>query len=110
MAGSCLARDCGVMFAKGVSCSGGWDAEAATGLWGSEVALLDSCPALMADPLQGVWCWPRGWDHWETGLCPSPQLSIAKRCDTLLREFQEGPLLFPPTYKFDKNSDNYDTR
>lgn len=42
--------------------------------------------------------------------CLSLQLSIAKRCDTLLREFQEGPLLFPPTYKFDKNSNNYDTR
>ncbi|ELK26980.1 PREDICTED: inositol polyphosphate 5-phosphatase K isoform X1 [Myotis davidii] len=43
-------------------------------------------------------------DLWE-----KDQLSIAKRCDTLLREFQEGPLLFPPTYKFDKNSNNYDT-
>lgn len=38
------------------------------------------------------------------------QLSIAKRHDPLLREFQEGSLLFPPTYKFDKNSNNYDTR
>lgn len=43
------------------------------------------------------------------GLCLSLQLSIAKRHDPLLRQFQEGPLLFPPTYKFDKNSDNYDT-
>ncbi|XP_024420524.2 inositol polyphosphate 5-phosphatase K isoform X1 [Desmodus rotundus] len=43
-------------------------------------------------------------DLWE-----KDQLSIAKRCDPLLREFQEGPLLFPPTYKFDKNSNNYDT-
>nr|KAF6295864.1 inositol polyphosphate-5-phosphatase K [Myotis myotis] len=42
-------------------------------------------------------------------LWEKDQLSIAKRCDTLLREFQEGPLLFPPTYKFDKNSNNYDT-
>lgn len=64
----------------------------------------------MADPFSGVWCWPWGQDHWEMGLCLSLQLSIAKRCDTLLREFQEGPLLFPPTYKFDKNSNNYDTR
>lgn len=44
------------------------------------------------------------------GLCLSQQLSIAKRHDALLREFHEGPLLFPPTYKFDKNSNDYDTR
>ncbi|XP_054989910.1 inositol polyphosphate 5-phosphatase K isoform X3 [Sorex araneus] len=43
-------------------------------------------------------------DLWE-----KDQLSLAKKCDPLLREFQEGPLLFPPTYKFDKNSNNYDT-
>lgn len=43
-------------------------------------------------------------DLWE-----KDQLSMAKKCDPLLREFQEGPLLFPPTYKFDKNSNNYDT-
>lgn len=42
-------------------------------------------------------------------LWQKDQLSIAKRRDPLLREFQEGPLLFPPTYKFDKNSDTYDT-
>lgn len=53
---------------------------------------------------------PLGRGSWETGLCLSLQLSIAKRHDPLLREFQEGPLLFPPTYKFDKNSNNYDTR
>ncbi|KAG8520099.1 Inositol polyphosphate 5-phosphatase K, partial [Galemys pyrenaicus] len=43
-------------------------------------------------------------DLWE-----KDQLSIAKKCDPLLQEFQEGPLLFPPTYKFDKNTNNYDT-
>ncbi|XP_008591110.1 PREDICTED: inositol polyphosphate 5-phosphatase K isoform X2 [Galeopterus variegatus] len=43
-------------------------------------------------------------DLWE-----KDQLSIARRHDPLLREFQEGPLLFPPTYKFDKNSNDYDT-
>ncbi|XP_013358853.1 PREDICTED: inositol polyphosphate 5-phosphatase K isoform X1 [Chinchilla lanigera] len=42
-------------------------------------------------------------------LWEKDQLSIAKRHDPLLREFQEGPLRFPPTYKFDKNSNNYDT-
>lgn len=44
-----------------------------------------------------------------TDLWQKDQLNIAKRQDPLLREFQEGPLRFPPTYKFDKNSDNYDT-
>lgn len=44
-----------------------------------------------------------------TDLWQKDQLNIAKRQDPLLREFQEGPLHFPPTYKFDKNSDNYDT-
>ncbi|KAM6164933.1 inositol polyphosphate 5-phosphatase K [Rhynchocyon petersi] len=42
-------------------------------------------------------------------LWEKDQLSIAKKHDPLLREFQEGPLLFPPTYKFDRNSNNYDT-
>lgn len=42
-------------------------------------------------------------------LWEKDQLIIAKRHDPLLREFQEGPLLFSPTYKFDRNSDNYDT-
>ncbi|XP_006891079.1 PREDICTED: inositol polyphosphate 5-phosphatase K [Elephantulus edwardii] len=42
-------------------------------------------------------------------LWEKDQLSIVKKHDPLLREFQEGPLLFPPTYKFDRNSSNYDT-
>nr|XP_020136431.1 inositol polyphosphate 5-phosphatase K isoform X2 [Microcebus murinus] len=42
-------------------------------------------------------------------LWEKDQLSIAKKHDPLLREFQEGLLLFPPTYKFDRNSNNYDT-
>uniref|UniRef100_A0A8C8ZX20 Inositol polyphosphate 5-phosphatase K n=1 Tax=Prolemur simus TaxID=1328070 RepID=A0A8C8ZX20_PROSS len=42
-------------------------------------------------------------------LWEKDQLSIAKKHDPLLREFQEGPLLFPPTYKFDRNSSDYDT-
>nr|XP_021518252.1 inositol polyphosphate 5-phosphatase K [Meriones unguiculatus] len=43
------------------------------------------------------------------GLCLYLQLFIAKSHDPLLREFQEGALLFPPTYKFDRHSNNYDT-
>ncbi|KAK7803820.1 hypothetical protein U0070_001782 [Myodes glareolus] len=42
-------------------------------------------------------------------LWKKDQLYIAKRHDPLLREFQEGSLLFPPTYKFDRHSNNYDT-
>nr|XP_045015027.1 inositol polyphosphate 5-phosphatase K isoform X2 [Jaculus jaculus] len=42
-------------------------------------------------------------------LWEKDQLIIAKKHDPLLREFQEGPLLFSPTYKFDRYSDNYDT-
>nr|BAT46556.1 inositol polyphosphate 5-phosphatase K [Tokudaia muenninki] len=42
-------------------------------------------------------------------LWEKDQLFIAKKHDQLLREFQEGPLLFPPTYKFDRHSNNYDT-
>ncbi|XP_038183326.1 inositol polyphosphate 5-phosphatase K [Arvicola amphibius] len=42
-------------------------------------------------------------------LWKKDQLYIAKRHDPLLREFQEGALLFPPTYKFDRHSNNYDT-
>ncbi|XP_012784924.2 inositol polyphosphate 5-phosphatase K [Ochotona princeps] len=42
-------------------------------------------------------------------LWEKDQLRIAKKKDPLLREFQEGPLLFPPTYKFDIDSNNYDT-
>lgn len=60
-------------------------------------------------PVQSV-LWTLAQGCWETVLFFSPQLSMAKKCDPLLREFQEGPLLFPPTYKFDKNSNNYDTR
>ncbi|XP_055223086.2 inositol polyphosphate 5-phosphatase K isoform X2 [Gorilla gorilla gorilla] len=44
-----------------------------------------------------------------SGLWEKDQLSIAKKHDPLLREFQEGRLLFPPTYKFDRNSNDYDT-
>uniref|UniRef100_A0A6I8P111 Inositol polyphosphate-related phosphatase domain-containing protein n=1 Tax=Ornithorhynchus anatinus TaxID=9258 RepID=A0A6I8P111_ORNAN len=42
-------------------------------------------------------------------LWEKDQLNMAKRKDSLLQEFQEGPLHFMPTYKFDRNSDVYDT-
>ncbi|XP_068945786.1 inositol polyphosphate 5-phosphatase K isoform X3 [Petaurus breviceps papuanus] len=37
------------------------------------------------------------------------QLNMIKKTDSLLQQFQEGPLLFQPTYKFDVNSENYDS-
>lgn len=38
------------------------------------------------------------------------QLNLAKDSETVLEGFQEGPLKFPPTYKFDIGTDTYDTR
>ncbi|XP_007485811.1 inositol polyphosphate 5-phosphatase K isoform X4 [Monodelphis domestica] len=37
------------------------------------------------------------------------QLNIIKKSDSLLQQFQEGPLLFKPTFKFDINSEEYDS-
>ncbi|XP_036005725.1 inositol polyphosphate 5-phosphatase Ka isoform X1 [Fundulus heteroclitus] len=38
------------------------------------------------------------------------QLIMLKEKEQLLQEFEEGPLDFQPTYKFDLNSDTYDSR
>lgn len=38
------------------------------------------------------------------------QLNMAKDSETVLEGFQEGPLKFSPTYKFDVGTDTYDTR
>lgn len=35
---------------------------------------------------------------------------MAKDTETVLEGFQEGPLKFPPTYKFDVGTNTYDTR
>lgn len=35
---------------------------------------------------------------------------MAKDSETVLEGFQEGPLKFPPTYKFDTGTNTYDTR
>uniref|UniRef100_A0A3Q3N0U6 Inositol polyphosphate-5-phosphatase Kb n=1 Tax=Mastacembelus armatus TaxID=205130 RepID=A0A3Q3N0U6_9TELE len=37
------------------------------------------------------------------------QLIMMKKKELFLQEFEEGPLNFKPTYKFDLNSDSYDT-
>ncbi|XP_030010004.1 inositol polyphosphate 5-phosphatase K isoform X1 [Sphaeramia orbicularis] len=37
------------------------------------------------------------------------QLTMMKSKEPFLQEFDEGPLNFKPTYKFDRNSDTYDT-
>ncbi|XP_075892934.1 inositol polyphosphate 5-phosphatase K-like isoform X3 [Nelusetta ayraudi] len=43
-------------------------------------------------------------------LWSKDQLTMMKKEEEILREFEEGPLEFPPTYKFDVNSENYDSR
>lgn len=44
-------------------------------------------------------------------LCLSPlQLNMAKNTESILEGFIEGPLHFPPTYKFDVGTHTYDTR
>ncbi|KAM4796806.1 inositol polyphosphate 5-phosphatase K isoform 2-T2 [Rhinophrynus dorsalis] len=42
-------------------------------------------------------------------LWEKDQLNIAKKKEKFLQGFLEGPLKFKPTYKFDMNSDVYDT-
>ncbi|XP_005155333.2 inositol polyphosphate 5-phosphatase K isoform X2 [Danio rerio] len=37
------------------------------------------------------------------------QLSMLKKKEPILQEFEEGPLRFKPTYKFDRFSETYDT-
>ncbi|KAM7374372.1 hypothetical protein PAMP_007033 [Pampus punctatissimus] len=38
------------------------------------------------------------------------QFLMMKKKEPFLQEFEEGPLNFKPTYKFDRNSETYDTR
>jgi len=35
---------------------------------------------------------------------------MMRKEERALQEFEEGPLDFPPTYKFDLDSDTYDSR
>ncbi|XP_073321585.1 inositol polyphosphate 5-phosphatase K [Pagrus major] len=42
-------------------------------------------------------------------LWEKDQLNMAKDSETVLEGFQEGPLKFPPTYKFDIGTNTYDT-
>uniref|UniRef100_A0A3Q1J9N4 Inositol polyphosphate-related phosphatase domain-containing protein n=1 Tax=Anabas testudineus TaxID=64144 RepID=A0A3Q1J9N4_ANATE len=42
-------------------------------------------------------------------LWTKDQLINMKKKEPFLQEFEEGPLNFKPTYKFDRNSDTYDT-
>ncbi|KAL6465760.1 hypothetical protein MHYP_G00258930 [Metynnis hypsauchen] len=42
-------------------------------------------------------------------LWEKDQLNMAKDSETVLEGFEEGPLKFPPTYKFDVGTDTYDT-
>uniref|UniRef100_A0A8C1L0G4 Inositol polyphosphate-5-phosphatase Ka n=1 Tax=Cyprinus carpio TaxID=7962 RepID=A0A8C1L0G4_CYPCA len=43
-------------------------------------------------------------------LWPKDQLTMMKQKEATLQKFEEGPLDFQPSYKFDLHSDNYDTR
>ncbi|KAF3840797.1 hypothetical protein F7725_006659 [Dissostichus mawsoni] len=42
-------------------------------------------------------------------LWSKDQLTMMKKNEPFLQEFEEGPLNFKPTYKFNRNSDTYDT-
>ncbi|XP_035483059.1 inositol polyphosphate 5-phosphatase K [Scophthalmus maximus] len=42
-------------------------------------------------------------------LWSKDQLIMMKKKEAFLQEFEEGPLNFKPTYKFDRNSNTYDT-
>lgn len=42
--------------------------------------------------------------------CNFLQLNMIKDSETVLEGFEEGPLRFPPTYKFDVGTNTYDTR
>ncbi|XP_034722623.1 inositol polyphosphate 5-phosphatase Ka isoform X2 [Etheostoma cragini] len=42
-------------------------------------------------------------------LWSKDQLTMMKKNEQMLQEFEEGPLDFQPTYKFDLNSDTYDS-
>uniref|UniRef100_A0A672P421 Inositol polyphosphate-5-phosphatase Jb n=1 Tax=Sinocyclocheilus grahami TaxID=75366 RepID=A0A672P421_SINGR len=42
-------------------------------------------------------------------LWEKDQLNMAKDSETVLEGFHEGPIKFPPTYKFDVGTDTYDT-
>ncbi|XP_047449685.1 inositol polyphosphate 5-phosphatase Ka isoform X2 [Mugil cephalus] len=42
-------------------------------------------------------------------LWSKDQLTMMKKKEKLLQEFEEGPLDFQPTYKFDRNTDTYDS-
>ncbi len=49
-----------------------------------------------------MWC--TVWQLWS-----KDQLSVALRKGEAFKGFQEGPLVFPPTFKYDVGTDNYDT-
>jgi inositol polyphosphate 5-phosphatase INPP5J/K len=38
------------------------------------------------------------------------QLNKAKQQELILIDFEEGPLNFPPTFKYDMGTNQYDTR
>lgn len=51
---------------------------------------------------------PMLWNEWSYYFFS--KLKKAQAEGLMLVGFEEGPINFKPTYKFDKNTDNYDTR
>ena len=45
---------------------------------------------------------------WDT-LLEAEQLTLQKNERLVFQDFNEGPLNFPPTYKYNPNEDSYDT-
>lgn len=78
-----------------------WDGQTSRAVWGWEQWVRDDCAAS-----QGL---AEG-----SGVLPDllsfPQLNIAKSTWPVLSGFQEGPLNFPPTFKFDVGTNKYDSR
>ena len=48
-----------------------------------------------------------GQEDWES-LLREEQLMLQRKANNVFREFNEAPLLFPPTYKYNLNEDTYD--
>ncbi|XP_016374220.1 phosphatidylinositol 4,5-bisphosphate 5-phosphatase A-like [Sinocyclocheilus rhinocerous] len=55
--------------------------------------------------LGGYWVSQMRKDIWKRDCC----LNMAKKSEAVLEGFMEGPLIFPPTYKFDVGTHTYDT-
>lgn len=73
---------------------------------------LDKPQELCGTGMTVCWGWRalRGLRRVLPRLLSFPQLNIAKSTWPVLSGFQEGPLNFPPTFKFDVGTNKYDSR